>query len=152
MPSYEYNDLWFLFESQLCMYLATILLKYYSSGYRGMCCRRSEQKIQYSWSSHCGWLVSMRMWVRPLTSLSGLRIWHCYELWCRSQILSCCGCGQASNCSSKSTPSPGTSICCRCGPEKKKERKREREKERTILLTSKIVLYSHFKVLKSGWI
>ena len=26
------------------------------------------------------WLVSMRMWVQSLASLSGLRIWHCHEL------------------------------------------------------------------------
>ena len=29
-------------------------------------------------------LVSMRKWVRSLASLSGLRIQHCHELWCRS--------------------------------------------------------------------
>ena len=31
------------------------------------------------------WLVSMRRRVLSLTSLSGLRIQHCHELWCRSQ-------------------------------------------------------------------
>ena len=30
-------------------------------------------------------LVSMRMWVQSQASLSGLRIWCCRELWCRSQ-------------------------------------------------------------------
>ena len=30
-------------------------------------------------------LVSMRMQVRSLSSLSALRIWYCRELWCRSQ-------------------------------------------------------------------
>ena len=30
-------------------------------------------------------LVSMRMRVQSLASLSGLRIWHCRELWGRSQ-------------------------------------------------------------------
>ena len=30
-------------------------------------------------------LVAMRMQVRSLASLSGLRIWRCHELWCRSQ-------------------------------------------------------------------
>ena len=29
---------------------------------------------------------TMRLWVRSLASLSGLRIWHCHELWYRSQI------------------------------------------------------------------
>ena len=28
----------------------------------------------------------MRMQVWSLASLSGLRIWHCHELWCRSQL------------------------------------------------------------------
>ena len=30
-------------------------------------------------------LVSMRMQVQSQASLRGLRIWHCHELWCRSQ-------------------------------------------------------------------
>ena len=30
-------------------------------------------------------LESLRMWIQPLASLSGLRIWCCHELWCRSQ-------------------------------------------------------------------
>ena len=30
-------------------------------------------------------LVSMRMRVRSLALLSGLRIWHCHELWCKLQ-------------------------------------------------------------------
>jgi len=28
-------------------------------------------------------LGTMRLWVRFLASLSGLKIWHCRELWCR---------------------------------------------------------------------
>ena len=31
-------------------------------------------------------LVSMRTLVRSLVSLSGLRMWHCHELWCRLQL------------------------------------------------------------------
>ena len=31
-------------------------------------------------------LVPMRLQVRSLASLSGLRIWHCHELWCRSKM------------------------------------------------------------------
>ena len=31
-------------------------------------------------------LVSMRTQVRSLASLSGLRMWHRRELWCRSQM------------------------------------------------------------------
>ena len=32
------------------------------------------------------WLGTLRLWVRSLTLLSGLRIQHCCELWCRSQM------------------------------------------------------------------
>ena len=31
-------------------------------------------------------LVSMRMWIQSLASLSGSGIWHCHELWCRLQM------------------------------------------------------------------
>ena len=44
-------------------------------------------------SFHCGsvvrnllLLVSMRMWVRSLAQLGGLRIWRCHELQCGSQM------------------------------------------------------------------
>lgn len=71
-------------------------------------------------------------------SLSGLRIWHCRELWCRSQTQLGPGIAVAvvkvGSYSSNLTPSLGTSICHRCGlkkqTNKKKERKRkERKKE-----------------------
>jgi len=62
-----------------------------------------------------------------------LRIWHCHEPWCTSQMWlgSCVAMAMAlaGSCSSKLTPSLGTSICCRCGPKKKKKKKRERERE-----------------------
>ena len=52
-------------------------------------------------------------------------IHHCCELWYRSQMWLGPGIAvavvQASNCSFDSTPSMGTSICCRCGPKKKKK-------------------------------
>ena len=60
----------------------------------------------------------MRTPVQSLASLSGLRIRHCCELWCRSQMNLGSGVavavGQASRYSSNSTPSLETSICCRC--------------------------------------
>ena len=31
-------------------------------------------------------LETMRLWVQFLALLSGLRIWHCHELWCRSKM------------------------------------------------------------------
>ena len=82
----------------------------------------SFSKLAYR-SSHRGsavrtWLVSMRMRIRSLALLSGLRIWYCQELWYRSQmwLRSCTAVAvaKAGSCSSNSTPSLGTSICCRC--------------------------------------
>ena len=49
---------------------------------------QENKKSTRYWSSCCGsvvtQLVSMR--VRSLILLSGLRIWHCRELWCRVQM------------------------------------------------------------------
>ena len=60
-------------------------------------------------------LVTTKMWVWSLALLSGLRIQHCPELWCRSQrqLRSCVAVvmAQAGICSSNLIPSPGTSIC-----------------------------------------
>ena len=67
-------------------------------------------------------LGTMRLQVQSLTSLSGLRIWHCCELWYMPQVRhrSCLAVAvaQAGNCSSDLIPSLGISICCRCSPKK----------------------------------
>ena len=68
-------------------------------------------------------------------SLSGLRIWHCRELWCRSQTQLGPGIAVAvvkvGSYSSNLTPSLGTSICHRCGLKKKtKKKKKKKEKEK----------------------
>ena len=69
-------------------------------------------------------------------SLSGLRVWRCCELWCRSQTRHRSGIAvavvQASNYSSDQTPSLGTSICHECGPKKTKKRN-----QKTIFLKTK---------------
>ena len=66
----------------------------------------------------------MRLRVRSLVSISGLRIQCCCELWRRSQTkLGACiavAVVWAGRCSPDSTPSLGTSICCECGPKKQK--------------------------------
>ena len=68
----------------------------------------------------------MRMWFQSLASLSGLRIWHCRELWCRlqmwlgSHVAVAVAVAQVSSCSSDSAPSLGTSMCHWCDPQKKK--------------------------------
>ena len=80
------------------------------------------------WLSGLGtWPVSMRMQVRSLASLSGLRIQHCCKLRARSQmglrLWIAVAMAQAGSCSSGSTPSSGTSeICCRCRCEKEKKK------------------------------
>ena len=63
-------------------------------------------------------LVSMRMWLRSLASLSGSGIRPCRKLWCRSQtrLRSCVAMAVAvaSSCNTSwinSTPSLGTSTC-----------------------------------------
>ena len=56
----------------------------------------------------------MRTWVRSLALPSGLRIWCCHELWCKSQTQLRAGIAVAvvwdGSCSSDLTPSLGTSI------------------------------------------
>ena len=68
----------------------------------------------------------MRMQVQSLASLSELRMWHCLELLCRSQmwlrsqvaVVVVQGCSYSSD----SIPSLGTSIWCECGPKKTKNK------------------------------
>ena len=73
-------------------------------------------------------LVSMRMQVRSLALLSGLRIQRCLELWCKSQMWLRSGVAVlvavAGRCSSHLTPSLGTSICLKCDPKKPKKKKK----------------------------
>ena len=67
---------------------------------------------------------NMRFWIRSLASLSGLRIWHRRELWCRLQtrlgsgVAVAVAVAVAGSCSSNLTPSLGTSICHGCSPKK----------------------------------
>ena len=58
----------------------------------------------------------MRMQAPSLASLSGVRVWRCRELWCRSQMRLGSHMDVGSSYSSNSTPSLGTSICHRWGP------------------------------------
>ena len=81
-------------------------------------------------SSHCFSvdqepdIVSMRMQVPSLASLSGLRIWCCY------------GCGVGLGCSSSLTPSLGTSICCRCDSKKKTKKQNNNNNKNFSLKTN----------------
>ena len=72
-------------------------------------------------------LVSMRMRVRSLASLSGLRVWRCCELWCRSQIelgsRVVVAMVQAGTCSYDSALSLGTSYAAGTALKSKKKKK-----------------------------
>ena len=74
-------------------------------------------------------LGTMRLWVRSVAKISGLRIGHCHELWCRLQTWLRTGIAVAlavaGSCSSDSTPSPGTSLCWGCGPQNKKQNQKQ---------------------------
>ena len=69
------------------------------------------------------WLTNltrtMRLWVRSLTSLSGLGIWRCCELWCRLEAAA-----------EMPPPSLGTSICRKRSPKKTKDNKKKKKKEK----------------------
>ena len=69
-------------------------------------------------------LGAMRLQVRSLASLSGLRIQHCCELWCRSQMQLgsdvAVAAAQVRGYSSHLTPNLGTSRCCRCSSKRQK--------------------------------
>ena len=90
--------------------------------------------------------------VWSLASLSGLRIWHCHELWCRSktQLGSQVAVAvvQASGHSSDSTPSLGTSIYCGCGPRKDKKKKKEERKKKNFKSTDPLHVFWIAEYLK----
>ena len=85
----------------------------YQRGISGVPVVAQQKRIQ---------LGTIRFQVRSLALLSGLRVWCCCELWCRSktQLRSCVAVAVAlaSSYSSNWIPSLGTSICCGCGPKK----------------------------------
>ena len=102
----------------------------------------SQMKISY-WSPLMAqwkqiWLISMRVQqVQSLASLSGLRIRSCREVGIgHRQGLDLAVAGSYS---SDSTPSLGTSVCCRCGPKKQKGRK----EGRNFLLSCKAGFLTH---------
>ena len=83
----------------------------------------------------------MRLWVLSLALLTGLRIWHCRELWSRLQtwLGSCVAVAvvQAGGYSSDSTPSLGTFICHRKQPQKR-QKDNNNKKDSFILSSQKM--------------
>ena len=104
----------------------------------------------------------MRMRVRSLASLFGLRIQCCYELWCTSQTWLgshvTVAVVQAGSCGSNLTPSLGTYTCHGCDPKKKKKKKNRKNKsfdndyfQSFILAFFKLCLeYTHMRCSKEG--
>ena len=77
----------------------------------------------------------MRIWVRPLALLSGLRIWRCYRLWCRShevQILSCWGSGIGWQLQLWFSPAQELPYATGGALKKKKRKKGKKEREKYI--------------------
>ena len=68
------------------------------------------------------WIGTIRLGVQSLALLSGSRIWHCNELWCRLQMWLRSGIAVdvalSGSYSSDSTASLEISICHMCGPKK----------------------------------
>ena len=112
LSSFGHHDL----RSSLDLKLLDNFLKYMSKN--GVSVMAQWKLIQ---------LGTMRLWVRFLTSLSGLRISCCCELWCRQQTrlgsrIAVTVVQVGSN-SSDQTPSLETSICHGCGSKKTKDKK-----------------------------
>ena len=62
------------------------------------------------------------MWIQSLALLSGLSIWRCHKLQCRSKMyLVSDVAGIGLSCGSNLTSGSGTSICLKCGYKKKKK-------------------------------
>ena len=93
----------------------------------------------------------MRILVGSLAFLSGLRIWHCHELCCRSQtwLISCVSVGVvwAGGYSSDSTPSLGTSIYHGCGPKKTKKTPPNQNKQTKECKALIVIYLGHFSRL-----
>ena len=91
-------------------------------------------------------LVFLRTQAQSLASLSGLRTWHCFKLWCRSQIWLGSGAAVelAGSYSSDLTSSLGTFTYQGCNPKKNTKKKISPELKLVLLLSK----FHH--LIKSG--
>ena len=99
--------------------------------------------------------LPMRMQVQSPALISGLRIWRCCELWCRSWMWLGSSVAvavvQAGSCSSNSTPSLGTSICCGCGSKNKQTKTNKIQEILTWETQSSWVRPALFSIQRSFW-
>ena len=83
----------------------------------------------------------MRMQFQSLALLSELGIWHCCELWCRSQIwlgsLVAVAVAQAGSCSSHLTPSPELPYVTGMAIKRKRKEKKKGNEENVFSQTNK---------------
>ena len=95
------------------------------------CCGAAEMSPTRN-HEDVGSIPDLAQWVRDLAF---------HELWCRSKMQLgshiAVSVAEASRCSSDSTPSLGTSMCRRCGPEKQKQNKtKQKTNKQTINMKS----------------
>ena len=94
------------------------------------------------------WLTSlpsiMRTRVQSLASLSGLKIWSCHELWCRSQMRlgSHVVVAVAGIYSSDWTPSLEISVCHGCSPKRPKDKIKQGNICQMIRPTHNIIMFN----------
>ena len=96
----------------------------------------------------------MRTQVQSLALHSGLRIQHCRELWCRSQVQLGSGVAvtvtKAGGYSSDSTPSLGTFICRGCSP--KKTKRQQQKNTIQCKVPTECILFSHHHKVKKKFL
>ena len=85
------------------------------------------------------------------TLLSGLRIWHCHELWCGLQMRpgspNCCGSGIGQRLQLQWDPSFGTSTCGGYGPKRQKDRKtKAKTKQNKTKTVTWLLIYCSLKI------
>ena len=86
-------------------------------------------------------LGTMRLWVRSLALLRGVRIQRCRELWCRLQMRLGSGIAVAvawaSSCSSDSAPSWELPYAAGAAPKSKKKKKERKKNKETISVNTR---------------
>ena len=112
------------YKAKALKYLFFSILHYHSRGFH----LKNKQEFSSWLSSKLTVLVSTRKWVQSLASITGLRMQHCRELWCRSQtsLRYCVVVAVVQASSYTQTPSLGISKCCGAALNSKKKVKNKK--------------------------